>query len=149
MATRYIGDANSQSKLKGAADGVASPAGYIGEVVETAVGPTAASSSNIPFNVGFVDVPPGRWRVEAWAGFSKGTASGVSGVIFDLNTVSATRRFSETNLEIINANFPSGPIYSLEVNSTSTTRVYLIAFYNFSSVGTSDVSGSIKYTRIG
>jgi hypothetical protein len=35
MANRYIGDSNSQNKIKGSADGVASPAGYIGEMIGT------------------------------------------------------------------------------------------------------------------
>jgi hypothetical protein len=133
--------------------GSAVPTGYIGESVETSVGSTAAAASNTPFNIGSVSVPAGRWRIDAYGFFSVGTVAGNTGAVFDINTTSASLRSPvRYTLGTTNSgtqNF-SSPVHSMELNvaSGSTTTVYLVGQYNYSTIGSSTMSGSIKYTRI-
>jgi len=136
--------------LQSAGDGTAIPAGYIGEYVETSLGPTAPGSSQNPFNVGSVSIPAGRWRVVGYAYLSIGTMAGNNYMLCDLNTTSATLRSPTRWAQCYVSNGNKGTTcYTFEINSSSSTTLYLIAQVDFSSVGSGTVSGAIKYTRIG
>ncbi len=82
MAIRYIGDANSQSKIKGAVDGVASPAGYIGEVIPFTTRAITITNSGTWYNSGagnqLCTLTAGVWLLFLWG--NGGTASSVYAV---------------------------------------------------------------------
>lgn len=134
-------------QIKGRTSGTAIGTDYIGYFVETSVGATSATTSNVAFSVGSVSIPAGRWKVEGYGFFTKGTITGNSAVIFDLNTSAALRFTKYTLLQTDGTDNCGCPTYSLDLNTAET--VHLMAQYNFTSKGTSTVSGYIKYTRIG
>lgn len=138
-------------QIKGRTSGGAFGSDQIGYFLETAVGPTAAVTSNIPFNIGSVSIPAGRWKVEGVGFFAVGTVAGNTGFIFDINTTSATLRTNRYVLGLTASAAQNGALstYSLDLNVSTSTTVYLIGQYNFSSLGTSTMSGYIKYTRVG
>lgn len=78
MAIRYIGDANSQSKIKGAVDGVAPAAGYIGEVktftARAVTGSLGAWASN---STELTELSAGVWIVYARTNASFNNAASI------------------------------------------------------------------------
>jgi hypothetical protein len=77
MAIRYIGDANSQNKIRGAADGAAIPAGYVGQVLSS----VQSSAANIPGATGaFGDMASfsltaGVWMIYAACSLARNSAT--------------------------------------------------------------------------
>jgi hypothetical protein len=139
----------SASGLPGNTTGSAIATGYVGEYTETSLGPTAPGSSNNPFNVGSVSIPAGRWKVEGYAYLGIGTMAGNTYMLCDLNTTSATLRSPTRWTQVYTNNNNGGTAcFSFEINSATSTTIYLVSQTNFSSVGSGTVSGAIKYTRI-
>lgn len=142
----------SASGLPGNTTGNAIASGYVGQSTETSFGsPTLvqAAASNAPFNIGFVDIPQGVWRVDGYVFFSVGTAAGNVGAIGALNTNSADVGSQYSLGPTASGSINLGlPLYSIYLNVATTQRVYLVGQYGYTSIGTSGMRGSIRYTRI-
>lgn len=79
MATRYIGDANSQNKFRGSADGVAPAAGYIGEVRYGQPGSAVNFGAHATTtNITSVSLSKGTWLISGYVSFNitSGTLTG-------------------------------------------------------------------------
>ena len=100
MATRYIGDSNSQSKIKGATDGVAPAAGYIGQMVGTlrsgingftySTRSTTAISNSGYVSVASVTLNKGIYMVSAKVSCFAGSGSGSVYAYLDVGGTAVT-----------------------------------------------------------
>ena len=69
MAKRFIGDSNSSNRLKGVTDGVAIPAGYVGEIQEvtSTTGTILSTTAGTLTDVGLsLTLTAGIWDIEAY-----------------------------------------------------------------------------------
>ena len=106
MAKRFIGDANSSNRLKGVTDGVAIPAGYVGErVFVQSTGAAIAIGSNtraitVSGTPMTLSIPTaGVWLISGQANIPWSTAP--NGSSFVLSTVSSsTNVFAEIGLAV-------------------------------------------------
>jgi hypothetical protein len=143
----------SASGLPGRTSGTTVPTGFVGELLanEATVGPTAASVSGSPFNIGSISLSAGTWLVYGQGVLLPGTASGNTYLAFDLNTTSATFRDASTVTRqgIVGqiGNTSTGCL-PLVVNVSSTQTVYIIGAYNFSAVGSSVMRAAVTAVRI-
>ncbi len=145
----------SASGLPGRTDGVTITAPNVGYLIanENDVGPTAAVSSSTAFNIGTIVLTAGVWIVYGQGTFLPGTVTGNTFVTFDINTVSATFRNSASGTRYGNLPTTSGlnmafACLPLTVNSSGSTTIYAVGSYNFSSLGTSVMRGSLTAVRI-
>lgn len=139
--------------LPGRTDGAAVSAGVIGETLfnEQVVGPTAASVSGTPFNIGSISLTAGVWIVYAQGTLIPGTATGNTYLAIDINTVSATQR-DASNLTRLGQLTSTGNsalgCLPLVVRVSSSQTVYAVGAYNFSAVGTSAMRAVMTAVRI-
>lgn len=135
----------------GLATGAAIAAGYVGEVVESATAIVAAPTSNVAYNVQSMSVPIGRWKIEGVFFFSAGSVTGNTYVVAALSTSSGIVPGAPSYAHINTASGlqnAGAPVYSLDLNLSAPQTIYLVAQYNFTAVGSSNIAGVIKRTRI-
>ena len=147
-----VGYPISSANIVGRVDGVAPATGMVGEVIEVDLTTVAAGASGTPYTVGSYTPTVGRWRVDGYGLFTRGTITTNTYVIYDLNTTGATLRTSPQRYSIgstaANTVDFNGPVYPLIFNATGSNSVYFIAQYNFAAVGSSTVRAALTLTRI-
>jgi hypothetical protein len=124
----------------------------VGETIELDFTPVAATTSGVAYNVGSYTPTAGRWRVDSYGLFSRGTITANTYVIYDVSTTPNTIRSSPQRYTIGNtasgAVDYNGPVYPMIINATGSTIIYFVAQYNFTLVGTSTVRAALTLTRI-
>jgi hypothetical protein len=139
----------SLNGVPGNTTGNAIASGYVGQTLTQTFANTAATSSGA-FQVGSTySLPSGVWLVIGWAFINQGTSTGNSYFILDVNTSAALRSagaFEGATSGTLNI---SGQTMPLIVNSSTATNIYLMAQYNYSTLGSSNVqNGYIQAVRI-
>lgn len=124
--------------------------GNVGEFVQSTVliGSAVALTTNVPANVTSISLTAGDWDVRGLVAFGS-TATGLSGCISGISTVSATLpsvtagAYTYIPGALAGMILPSGPA---RISIASTTTVYLIAYSVFTG-GTQSAYGGIYARR--
>lgn len=151
----------SASGLPGNTTGSAIASGYVGEIVSaspgSAVTPGASVASGINKTVTSISLSPGIWDVQGVVQFATGaTLAGMtimySGISLTDNSNDIANNLAVTGIatnNTVSANFflPCGP---RRLTLTSTTTVYLVAGFNYTTLGgtTYGTNSTIRATRI-
>lgn len=141
--------------LKGITDGSSAASGIIGEMISASVARASAVTltTSSPANVTSILLPAGDWEVEGTIGFAN-AATGVSYYFAGVSTASATLPTSDNGgLFCLPGSFGAGydasfPTGRIPINSSGSTRVYLVGEANFTS-GTMGGFGRIWARRVG
>jgi len=138
--------------LVGTSSGLASPAGYVGEVV-TASATTTVAGSNVPYNVTSISLTPGIWLVTCGSRTdSAASSTSPSNMLISINTTSATHSTtvgelcSSLNLSTTIDVYLAGPVKF--VNVSTTTTVYMVGSMAYAAAGALGIAGTIKAVRI-
>jgi hypothetical protein len=140
----------SASGVPGNTTGNAIASGYVGQTLTQTFANTAATLSNQVFQVGSTySLPAGVWLVTGWAFINQGTSTGNSYFLLDVNTSATLRSYGPFEGATSGTVNISGQTMPLIVNSSTATNIYLMAQYNYSTLGSSNVqNGYIQAVRI-
>jgi hypothetical protein len=141
-------------QMKGNNANTAPPAGFIGEQIRATVASGSAVTVNnlTATNITSISLTTGIWDVSAVGVSGSGITTGTSAE-FSISTSSATRGTSGDNAIQVLCVSTAGQdigvgIPSYRITLSSTTSVYLVAFYSYSA-GTGKGYGRISGTRVG
>lgn len=147
LARRVVGDVS----------GTAAPAGYIGQVIQTAQSASQnAATTNTFLALASIPLTPGNWLISAYAQLQRGgaTFSGDASIVISTTSASASgttagyTNIAFTPTTITTADFNSGAIPMYPVSISSNTTYYLNVLCQYSA-GTPSWRGVITAVRIG
>ncbi len=137
-------------QLKGNNTNTAPPAGFIGEQIRSAVGPTSPGDGST-VNLTSISLTAGIWDVTALlnAQFT-GTAS-IANLMISLNSASFTGNVLGDNYTLgtpVSIGYISLDIPSYRITLSSTTTIYCVIQVSYTT-GTTNCSGRLSATRVG
>ena len=142
----------SGAPIKGTATNDSAAAGYIGEVISSAVlfGSAVSATSGNNLNVTSISLTAGDWDVAAFVGFLFGSNASLTEMTGSSSTVSVTQQ-SPSSLQSaayvqVNGSSNIIPTPYKRISLASTTTIYLVGRATFT-VGTVGIYGTISARR--